>query len=325
MREMHRRVFCAPELFLKSVATLFRENNMRLAVITFPHSVDADKGADAGPDALLKAGLMDRLREKGREVVGPFQVELTAYEEAAYGAWNRIGFANARLAQSISEAMGAQAFPLLLESNCYAAIGALAGLRMSANSPLRLGMVWIDAHGDCNTPETTLSGMLSGMPVAIATGLCLHRFRERAGLDSPIDARDVVMVCVRANDPLEQELIDRSGMDIVPVSDVKGDCRQLDAAMKRLSGDADLIYVHFDIDALDRSELALARLAEPNGPTRAELAAAVKRIMKFPKIAAFGIADINPERDVDGKIVQSAITVIRSGVEGLALARGAAV
>jgi arginase len=295
---------------------------MQLAVIAFRHSVDAHKGADAGPDALLQAGLTDGLCEEGHKVIGPFHVELTADEEAAYGAWNRIGFANARLAESISEAMREQAFPLLLESNCYAAIGALAGLRKSANSPLRLGMVWIDAHGDCNTPETTLSGMLSGMPVAIATGLCLHRFRKQAGLDSPIDARDVVMVCVRANDPLEQKLIDQSGMEIVPVTDVKGDCCQLDAAMKRLSGAVDLIYVHFDIDALDRSELALTRLAEPDGPSTAELTAAVKRIMNFPKIGAFGIADINPERDIDGKIVQSAIAVIRGGVEGLALRVG---
>lgn len=71
-------------------------------------------------------------------------------------------------------------------------------------------MVWIDAHGDCNTPETTSSGMLSGMPVAIATGLCLERLRRQVGLDPPIAAAHVVMVCVRANDPLERELIDRS-------------------------------------------------------------------------------------------------------------------
>jgi arginase len=54
-------------------------------------------------------------------------------------------------------------------------------------------MVWIDAHGDCNTPETTLSGMLSGMPVAIALGLCLVRIRQQSGLNSPVDSRDVMM------------------------------------------------------------------------------------------------------------------------------------
>jgi len=102
------------------------------------------------------------------------------------------------------------------------AVGVLAWLQMSADpaSP-RLGMIWIDAHGDFNTPETTLSDMLSGMPVAITTGLCLHRLRKQARLD-PDYPCDVVMVGVRANDPLEQELIDQHGIEMVPAADVKG-------------------------------------------------------------------------------------------------------
>jgi arginase family enzyme len=98
--------------------------------------------------------------------------------------------------------------------------------------------------------------MLSGMPVAIATGLCLDRLRRQAGLDPPIIPRDVVMVGVRANDPLEQQWIDQSGIEMIPVNDVRGECRQLCAAMNRLSSTVDLIYVHFDADALDQSVTA---------------------------------------------------------------------
>jgi len=292
---------------------------MKFAVITLQYSMETDEGTAAGPKALLQAGLADWLREQGHDVAGPFDVKLTPDEQSAYGAWNKIGFANAHLARLVSEAAKAQAFPLLLESNCYGAIGALAGLQMSADPPSpRLGMIWIDAHGDCNTPETTLSGMLSGMPVAIATGLCLDRLRKQAGLDPPIVPHDVVMVGVRANDPLEQELIDQSGIEMVPVEDVKGDCRQLCAAMNRLSSTVDLIYVHFDADALDQSEVASMRLTEPNGPKRKELAAALEIIMAYPKIAAFGIADINPERDVDGQMVLATLEVIKGGITGAA-------
>jgi arginase family enzyme len=99
------------------------------AVITLPYSVDTHKGAAAGPDALLQAGLADWLREEGHDVVGPVHVKLTPGEEAAYGAWNKIGFANAHLARLVSEAAKEQAFPLLLEGNCYGAIGALAGYK----------------------------------------------------------------------------------------------------------------------------------------------------------------------------------------------------
>jgi arginase len=180
-------------------------------------------------------------------------------------------------------------------------------------------LVWIDAHGDCNTPETTLSGMLSGMPVAIATGLCLERFRRQAGLDPPLDPRGVVMVCVRANDPLEQELIDQSGIEIVPVDDIRGDRRKLHAAMERLSRDVDAIYVHFDADALDEKEVASMWLTAPDGPTAEELAAALRIVMAFPKVAAFGVADINPERDEEGKMVEAALSVAEAAMAGLSL------
>jgi arginase len=292
---------------------------MKFAIITFPYIMDTDKGTAVGPKALLQAGLADWLREQGHDVNGPFHVQLTPEEEVAYGAWNQIGLANAHLARLVSDAAQAQAFPLLLESNCYAALGALAGLQKSAGprSP-RVGMIWIDAHGDCNTPETTLSGMLSGMPVAIATGLCLQRLRKQAGLDPPIVPRVVVMVGVRANDPLEQQLIDQSGIEMVPVDDVKRDCLQLRAAMNRLSSTVNLIYIHFDADALDQSEVASMRLTEPNGPMRTELAAALEIIMAYPKVAALGIADINPEGDVDGQMVQAAFAVIKGGIAGVA-------
>ena len=111
---------------------------MKFALITFNYSLDTDKGTAAGPGALLRAGLADWLREQGHGVAGPFHVTLTPDEQAAYGAWNRIFCANAQLARLVFEAAQGQAFPLILESNCYAAIGALAGLQMSKPST-RLG------------------------------------------------------------------------------------------------------------------------------------------------------------------------------------------
>jgi arginase family enzyme len=105
---------------------------------------------------------------------------------------------------------------------------------------------------------------------------------------------------------------------MVPVDDVKGDCRLLCADMNRLSSTVDLIYVHFDADAMDQSEVASMRLPEPNGPMRAELAAALETLMAYPKVAAFGIADINPDADVDGQMVQAALAVIKGGIASVA-------
>jgi arginase len=163
---------------------------MKFAVITLPYSMETDEGTAVGPKALLQAGLADWLREQGHEVAGPFDVKLTLDEEMAYGAWNKIGFANAHLARLVSEAAKAQAVPLLLESNCYGAVGVLAGLQMSAASPSpRLGMIWIDAHGDCNTPETTLSGMLRTLqraPRRISPNGVMTGVRVRSAVDRSI-------------------------------------------------------------------------------------------------------------------------------------------
>lgn len=294
---------------------------MRLASITMPYATDSDPGTAAGPDALLRAGLLDRLREQGHDVTGPFHATLRPEDEAAYGAWNRIGLANAQLACRVSETVSSGALPILLESNCYGAIGVLAGLSMSAGpKPLRLGMIWIDAHADFNTPETTSSGMLSGMPVAIATGLCLERLRRQSGLEVPIAPEDVVMVCVRANDPLEQEMLDRSAIEVVPVADIRSGCEQLRAALDRSSRRVDAIYVHLDVDALDETEVPSMWLTASNGPTLGELSAALEMVMAEPKVAAFGIADINPERDFEGQMIQTALSLLEAGIRGRARA-----
>jgi len=292
---------------------------MRIALITLPYHVDGwDQGTEKGPEALLRAGLVARLKGLGHTVSGPFPVELSAGEQESYGDWNRIALANARLARLVATARQQRQFPLLLESNCYAAIGALAGLQAGTGKQApSIGMVWIDAHGDCNTPETTLSGMLSGMPVAMATGQCLHRLRQQAGLEPAIDPRDVVMVCVRANDPLEQELIDRLGIENIPTSDIQGECRRFRAAVDALGRRVDWIYLHVDIDALDASEVASMWLSEPGGPSRHDMARALESVMQHPKIAVFGLSDINPDEDVENCMVDAALAVIQGAVIGL--------
>ncbi|HTV33011.1 MAG TPA: arginase family protein [Methylocella sp.] len=289
---------------------------MKFALLTFTHTLETDRGTAAGPRALLEAGLAGLLRLQGHEVDGPFEAALAPEEQMAYGAWHRIGLANAHLARLVTASMEIKTFPLILESNCYAAPGVLAGLQRSRRTP-RLGMVWIDAHADCNTPETTLSGMLSGMPVAMSLGFCLERLRKKAGLDPPMAARDVVMVCVRANDPLEQDLVEASGIETVPVADVKGERRLLRAAMERLSQTTDLIYVHLDIDALDESEFGSMWLTASDGPTSLELAAALNLLMAYPKIAALGVSDLNPEKDANGRMVRASLAVIEGGIAGL--------
>ena len=158
---------------------------------------------------MTEGGLEAVIRAAGGRIVDNRTVALTAEEEAEYGRWNRFGIASGHLAGIASENQRAGRLNLGLYNNCSSLMGMLGGLRHAANPPLRVGLVWIDAHGDYNTPETTLSGMLGGMPVAIAAGDGLIRMRQQAGLDEPLPKSHIVMVGVRDTDPLEQERIER--------------------------------------------------------------------------------------------------------------------
>ena len=151
------------------------------------------------PDYVEKGGLQKLLEREGWQVRSTSTVALTPEEQKAYGEWNRLGLANGHLAQMVAAEIKEGAFPVGLLANCSALMGMLGGLQHSGptSRPLRVGLVFIDAHGDFNTPETTLSGMLGGMPVAISAGLGLTRLRLKSGLDPALPERNMVLAGVR--------------------------------------------------------------------------------------------------------------------------------
>jgi len=196
----------------------------------------------------------------------------------------------------------------------------LGGLQRSGPSPrtLRVGLVFIDAHGDFNTPETTLSGMLGGMPVAISAGLCLTRLRLKSGLDPALPERHIVLAAARDLDPLEQDLLDRSAVERLSVEDIKTRSPSIAAQMKRLAGLTDLIYVHVDMDVLDPPEVRGHPLTVPGGPTSLELAAALTEMFRSPKAAAFGVASTpSGDQDRDGRSRQAAYNLILGALKGV--------
>ena len=272
------------------------------------------------PDYLEKGGLAKELADQGWRVRPVSTVALTPEEQEAYGEWNRLGLANGHLAQIVAADLKEGRFPVGLLANCSALMGMLGGLQHAGptSAPLRVGLVFIDAHGDFNTPETTLSGMLGGMPVAVSAGLGLQRLRIKSGLDPALSDRHIVLAAARDLDPLEKELLDHSAVERLSVEDIKTRSAAIDRQMDRLSGLADLIYVHVDIDVLDPPEVRGHPLTVPNGPTSAELAAALSQMFRHPKAAAFGVASTpSGDHDQDGRSRQAAYNLIRGALEGV--------
>jgi arginase len=272
------------------------------------------------PDHLEQGGLAKLLEAQGARL-GPIStVALTAEEQKAYGEWNRLGLANGHLARIVAEERKQGRLPIGLLANCSALMGMLGGLQRSGPTarPLRVGLVFIDAHGDFNTPETTLSGMLGGMPVAVSAGLGLTRLRLKSGLDPALPERSIVLAAVRDTDPLEQDLLDRSAVEMLSVADIRTRSPNIDRQMQRLSDLADVIYVHVDMDVLDPKEVAGHPLTVPGGPTSLELAAALTEMFEHEKAAAFGVASTpSGANDRDGASRQAAYNLILGALKGV--------
>ena len=133
-------------------------------------------------------GVVQVIEESGGTVRTIPTVKLTKEEENDYGEWHRLGMANAHLGDIVADNERKGYLTVGLLANCSSLSGVLGGLQSSGSSrrPLKISLVFIDAHGDINAPETTLSGMLGGMPVAVAVGMCLRNLRLESGLDVPL-------------------------------------------------------------------------------------------------------------------------------------------
>jgi arginase len=297
------------------------ENSVRVALIKMPYVGERNvPELSGGPDYLEAGGLEKLLERQHFQSKAVARAALSADDKKAYGSWNRLALANGELAKLVAGERRNGNFPIGLLANCSSILGMLSGLQHSgpAAKPLRVGMVFVVAHGDFNTPETTLSGMLGGMPVAISAGLCLTRLRLKTGLEPALPTRHIVEICVRDTDPLEQELLDRSDIQQLSLQDIRMRSENLHRAMQRLSEITDVIYVHVDMDALDPHEVPGHPLAVPGGPTSLELAAALTEMFSYEKAAAFGVASTPyGERDKDGVSRQAAYNLILGAAKGV--------
>jgi arginase len=293
--------------------------NLRVAIDKFPYSGQFGmKEIGIQADAIEQGGLLGLLKKKGCTVAENFTTRLTAEEEKEYGEQHRMGLASRHLANAVSAQIKGGMLPIGLLQNCNGLMGMLAGIQYSGHDwkPIRVGLVWIDAHGDFNTPETTYSGMLGGMPVAISCGLCLDRLRRTCGLDPALPTKYVTMVAVRDTDPYEQETIDRCDIAQVTVDDLRSSSPAVDVEMERISTLCDKIYVHVDMDVLDPTDIPGAGLPVANGPTANELSKAIEVMFEYPKTCAFGIASYPAARDPEKKGLKSVYTLIKGAVKG---------
>jgi len=315
-------LLCVFALFASQVTIWGQSGTGTLKIVVAQNPYTGDRASpeiSGGPAALVTRAVEKVSSMPGTTVELLPAVALDETEQKQYGQWNRFGLANGHLGKALARQVKPGTLPVGLLANCSSLSGMLAGLQDagSVQKPLRVGLVFIDAHGDFNTPETTLSGMLGGMSVAVAAGHCLRRMRLQSGLDPAIPEENIVLACARDLDPLERERLEQSKIEQLTVNDIRSRSNKLRSEMERLSRLSDLIYVHIDMDVLDPREVSGHPLTVPGGPTSKELAAALRVMFTFKKTAALGIASYPYQKDEDRLSAAAVTNLIAGAAQGV--------
>ncbi len=264
---------------------------MQIDIVTVPFRYDRrGDGAGQGPDALLAAGLVNRLARAGVTVAEPVSAELPDDERTDGSIAVNVGRLGAHTASHVARSRSAGSRVLVLSGDDTAMVGVVSGLQQAHGAEAKIGLVWLDAHGDFNTPDTSYSGILAGMPVAILAGLAGPLWRGAAGLAAPIATDRIVISGVRELDEREETLLNSTDVNVVRGRDRSGHQR----AIERLARTCDILCLHIDLDVLDPGLVPSSGTPEPGGFSVQEAAEFVRTVTDTGKVAVLSIAGLNP-------------------------------
>lgn len=198
------------------------------------------------------------------------------------------------LAERVRQAITEGNFPLVLAGNCNSCVGTLSGME-----PGDVGVIWLDGHGDFNTPETTISGFLDGMGLAMAAGLCWQNLTTTIPGFRPIPTRNILLVGCRDLDQAERELVLRSGVCLIEEKEIArhGIRAVLQPALAALRPTVRQIYLHLDLDVLDPAMTPSNYLAPPGGLTVEQVEEVIHLIAEQYQIGACALTAYEPELD----------------------------
>lgn len=200
---------------------------------------------------------------------------------------------------------------MMTGGDCNHITGVFGGLQDVHGPDVRVGLVWFDAHGDFNTPRTTLSGMLGGMPVAVCAGLAFPQWREGSHIAAPVPTDRIVMVDVRNLDSAEAALIKATDVTIAAAAPGFPGA-DLQQAIDDLAQRCDLIYLHIDSDILDERYVPNHNTKEPNGPDMDQVRQAIDMVMATGKVGVAAVVSISAEGEGADIALQSGTELIRS-------------
>ena len=287
-----------------------------IAIIGVPLDLGAGRrGVDMGPSAIRYAGLEERLTGLGFSVddsgnVLTSVVEATELEDERARYLPQITRTCALIAERVVAAVGAGQAPLVLGGDHSVALGTLSGLAAARGVG---GVLWIDAHGDLNTPETSPTGNVHGMPLAAAMGFAGDRFRSDSLSLPAVDPSRVAILGARSFDPAERELLRRSDVTVLTMTEIDriGIETAVERALERVAGPG-FVHVSLDMDALDPAIAPGVGTPVQGGLTYREAHLALELVAESGLAGSLEVVEVNPVLDHENRTASLAVELVTS-------------
>jgi len=288
-----------------------------IRIIGVPIDLGADRrGVDMGPSAIRYAGLNARLKRIGWDVedYGNLEVpvpETRVIKDKRLKYLEEIVTINERLHLIVSEAIKDGVVPLILGGDHSLGIGTLAGLALSEQS---FGLIWFDTHGDYNSLDTTESGNIHGMPLAVANGIGAQELTSIGGFQKKLREENTVIIGAREMDPQEKEMLRKSKIKVFTMRDIDqmGMTEVVNRGIKIASQGTDGIHVSFDLDVIDPEEAPGVGTPVPGGITYREAHLAMELLADSGLITSMDVVEVNPILDSHNKTAKLAVGLISS-------------
>jgi len=290
----------------------------RVAIIGAALDLGAGRrGVDMGPSAIRYAGLHERLSGIGYECVDwgdvqTFVQEATVQKDETARYLPEIKAACGEVAKLVGKALEQGSIPLVLGGDHSVALGTLGGLARAKGAG---GVLWIDAHGDLNTPDTSPSGNVHGMPLAAAIGLTNGRFASDAWTLPAVDPKRVALVGLRAVDRQERERIRELGIRAYTMSDIDriGIERAVRESLAHVAG-PNFVHVSLDMDALDPEFAPGVGTPVRGGLSYREAHLALELVAEAGVAGSLEVVEVNPILDRQNETASLAVELMASAL-----------
>ncbi|MCI0524925.1 MAG: arginase [Acidobacteria bacterium] len=298
-----------------------RYTERKATIIGVLMDLGADRrGVDMGPSAIRVANLNGRLAALGYEVtdVGNISVrnpEMMQIADRKLKYLPEIAAACEMLAGKVEAALESGSIPIILGGDHSIAIGSVSGLASFHHKrDHRVGVIWFDAHGDMNTPETSPSGNIHGMPFAAILGHGARELTHIGGFAPKVSAEDCVLIGARSIDPEEAVALKASGVRVVTMRelDERGMSAVMDEVMWLASRRTAGFHVTMDMDFVDPDYAPGVGTPVPGGPTYRESHLAMEKIADSGKMLSFELTEVNPVLDVANRTAELGVQLILS-------------